>query len=95
MENIKLGDWYYTNDGYGDVAGYLFIARQGDFIIGAPEYYGCETITEQLDHMYDETYSEGGVNMYLHRIDECYTTLEEAEKNLVNEEDWEEYLTED
>lgn len=95
MENIKLGDWYYTDDGYGDVAGYVFIARQGDFIIGAPEYYGCKTITEQLDYMYDETYSEDGVNMYLHRIDECYTTREEAERSLINEEDWEEYLTED
>ena len=95
MENIKLGDWYYTDDGYGDVAGYLFIARQGDFIIGVPEYLGYDTVLEQLEDMCDETLDGYCVNMYIHKIDRCYTTLEEAEKNLVNEEEWEEYLTED
>ena len=87
ISNLQLGDWYYTIDDYDEVAGYLFIARQGQFIIGAPEYYHCAgNAVDQLHEMCDETLSNDGVGMYVHLADKCYSTLEEAEKHLEDNE---------
>ena len=50
VSNLQLGDTYYTEDNYGEVAGYIFVARQGQFIIGTARYRGY-TIVDQLHRM--------------------------------------------
>lgn len=82
VSNMQLGDTYYTEDGYGDVAGYIFVAQQGQFIIGAAEYWGY-SIVDQLHQMCEETLEEGGVDMYIHYANKCYPTLSEAKKNIL------------
>jgi hypothetical protein len=86
INNLQLGDTYYTENGYGDVDGYIFVARQGQFIIGVEEYWGC-SIVNQLHQMCEETLEEDGVNMYIHYVNKCYPTLSEAEKNILGSED--------
>ena len=86
VSNLQLGDWYYTKDNYDDIAGFLFVARQGGFIIGVSEYMeyaGC--IVEQLHEMCEETLESHGVEMFVHHADKCYATLEEAEKEVEEE----------
>ena len=83
VNNLKLGDTYYTIDGYNEVTEYLFVAQQGQFIIGSSEYFHCAgNVIEQLNEMSDETLENEGVDMYVHRAENCYPTLEEAESNL-------------
>lgn len=86
VNNLHLGDKYYTEDNYGEVAGYIFVARQGQFIIGVAKYYGY-SIVDQLHRMCEETLEEDGVDMYVHDAKKCYSTYEEAEKNIVGSED--------
>ena len=86
VSNLHLGDTYYTEDNYGGVTGYIFIARQGQFIIGTAEYW-CYRIVDQLHRMCEETLEEDGVNMYVHYADKCYLTYEEAKKNIVESEE--------
>lgn len=62
------------------------MARQGQFIIGVAEYWGC-SIVNQLHQMCEETLEEDGVDMYIHYANKCYLTLSEAEKNIVESED--------
>lgn len=77
--NYKVGDWYYTKDEDGDVCGYLFVARQGHFIIGASEYSHCSgDIEAQLNEMCEETLENQGVTVYIHNADLCYSSYEEA-----------------
>lgn len=85
VSNLQLGDMYYTEDGYGDVVGYVFVARQGQFIIGVTEYYGY-SITDQIHKMCEETLEEDGVDMCIHYADKCYQTYEEAERNIFGSE---------
>lgn len=86
VSNLQLGDTYYTKDYYGDVAGYVFVARQGQFIIGVARYRGY-SIVDQLHQMCEETLEEDGVDMYIHYANKCYPTYEEAEKFIVGNED--------
>lgn len=87
VSNLQLGDTYYTEDGYGDVTGYTFVARQGQFIIGTVEYWNCRNrIVDQLHQMCEETLEEDGVDMYVHYANECYPTYEEAEENILGSE---------
>jgi hypothetical protein len=86
VNNLKLGDTYYTEDGYGDVGGYVFVARQGQFIIGTARYRGYH-IVDQLHRMCEETLEEDGVCMYVHDADKCYSTYEEAEAVIMGSED--------
>jgi uncharacterized protein (UPF0371 family) len=86
VSNLQLGDTYYTEDNYGDVSGYIFVARQGQFIIGTAEYCGYH-IVDQLHQMCEETLEEEGVNMYVHYANKCYPTYEEAEKNIAGSGD--------
>ena len=82
VSNLQLGDWYYTDDGYGEVSGFLFIARQGQFIIGTPQYMSCAgSIVDQLHQMCEETLEQDGVEVYIHYANKCYSTVEEAEEN--------------
>jgi hypothetical protein len=85
VSNLQLGDTYYTEDNYGDVSGYIFVARQGQFIIGTAEYCGYH-IVDQLHQMCEETLEEEGVNMYVHYANKCYVTYEEAEKSITESE---------
>jgi hypothetical protein len=88
VSNLQLGDKYYTEDNYGDVTGYTFVARQGQFIIGTAEYGNCHhRIVDQLHQMCEETLEEDGVNMYIHYANKCYPTYEEAEKNIAGSGD--------
>jgi hypothetical protein len=48
VNNLKLGDTYYTEDNYGEVTGYIFVARQGQFIIGTSEYWCYQGIDAYL-----------------------------------------------
>ena len=86
VSNLQLGDTYYTEDGYGDVSGYVFVARQGQFIIGTARYRGY-SIVDQLHQMCEETLEEDGVDMYIHYANKCYPTLGEAKKNIAESED--------
>lgn len=87
VSNMQLGDTYYTEDNDGDIAGYTFIARQGQFIIGTAEYGNCRhRIVDQLHQMCEETLEEDGVDMYIHYANKCYLTLSEAEKNIMESE---------
>lgn len=87
VSNLKLGDTYYTEDGYGDVAGYIFVAQQGQFIIGVAEYMGYP-IMNQLHRMCEETLEDDGVDMYIHYANKCYPTYEEAEDAIMESEDY-------
>lgn len=88
VSNLQLGDKYYTEDNYGDVTGYTFVARQGQFIIGTAEYWHCRNrIVDQLHQMCEETLEGDGVNMYIHYANKCYPTYEEAEKNIAGSGD--------
>lgn len=86
VSNLQLGDTYYTEDNYGEIAGYIFVARQEQFIIGVAKYYGY-SIVDQLHRMCEETLEDDGVGMYVHYANKCYPTYEEAEKNIVESED--------
>ena len=86
VSNLQLGDTYYTEDNYGEVTGYIFVARQGQFIIGVARYRGY-SIVDQLHQMCEETLVGDGVNMYVHYANKCYSTYEEAEKNIVGNEE--------
>lgn len=86
VSNMQLGDVYWTENGYGDISGYVFVARQGQFIIGVAEYCGY-SIVDQLHQMCEETLEEDGVDMYVHYANKCYSTCEEAEKNILGNED--------
>jgi hypothetical protein len=49
---MQLGDVYWTENGYGGISDYVFVARQGQFIIGVEEEYDCRNrIVDQLHHM--------------------------------------------
>lgn len=86
VSNLQLGDTYYTEDGYGDVSGYIFVARQGQFIIGVAKYCGY-SIVDQLHQMCEETLEEDGVDMYVHYANKCYPTYEDAEAIILGSED--------
>jgi hypothetical protein len=85
VSNLQLGDTYYTEDCYGDVAGYVFVARQGQFIIGTAKYRGY-FIVDQLHQMCEETLEEDGVDMYIHYANKCYPTYEDAEAVILGSE---------
>ena len=88
VSNLQLGDTYYTEDNYGEVAGYIFVARQGQFIIGTAVYYHYrDSIVDQLHKMCEETLEDDGVYMYVHYADKCYPTYEEAEKFIAESEE--------
>lgn len=87
VNNLQLGDTYYTEDNYGEATGYIFVARQGQFIIGTSEYWHYQgRIVDQLHRMCEETLEEDGVDMYVHYADKCYPTYEEAEESIVGSE---------
>lgn len=87
ISNLQLGDVYYTEDNYGEATGYIFIARQGQFIIGTSEYWHYKgRIVDQLHQMCEETLEEDGVDMYVHYANKCYATYEEAEKCIAESE---------
>lgn len=80
ITNYNLGDWYWTHDSDGEVAACLYVARQGQFIIGVSEYMHCEgRIVDQLHEMVEKSQENEGVSMYLHYANDCYATREEAE----------------
>ena len=84
VADLKLGDWYFTVDNYGDAAGYLFVARQGQFIIGTPEDTMYQRrIVDQLHEMCEESLDGESVDLYIHYANKCYMTLEEAEEGLL------------
>lgn len=86
VSNLQLGDTYYTEDDYGDISGYVFVARQGQFIIGVAKYHGY-SIVDQLHQMCEKTLEEDGVDMYIHYANKCYPTYEEAEAVILGSED--------
>jgi len=81
VSNLQLGDTYYTKDYYGDTVGYVYIARQGQFIIGTSEYCHCDGIVDQLHIMCEDTLEANGVDMYVHYANKCYETYEEAKES--------------
>jgi len=85
LANIKLGDWYYTKDINGDVAGYIFVARQGQFILGVPERLRfAGRIGEQLQEMCDECFRNGFTEcIALHHESRCFRTFKEAKTTRV------------
>lgn len=88
VNNLQLGDTYYTEDNEGEPTGYIFVARQGQFVIGTSVYWHYRnSIVDQLHRMCEETLEEDGVNMYVHYANKCYSTYEEAEKSIVESED--------
>ena len=89
VSNLQLGDVYWTENGYGGISDYVFVARQGQFIIGVEEEYGCRNrIVDQLHRMCEETLEEDGVDMYVHYANKCYPTYEDAETIILGSEDW-------
>lgn len=82
VSNLQLGDTYYTEDNYGDIEGYVFVARQGQFIIGVAKYRGY-SIVDQLHRMCEETLEDNGVETYIHYANRCYPTYEDAEENIL------------
>ncbi|SDW44785.1 hypothetical protein SAMN05216391_10819 [Lachnospiraceae bacterium KHCPX20] len=87
VSNLQLGDVYYTEDDYGEATRYIFIARQGQFIIGTSEYRHCHGIVDQLHTMCEETLEDEGVDMYVHYANKCYATYEEAKKRIEESEE--------
>lgn len=80
ISELKLGDVYYTKENYdGETYGYTFIARQGEYVIGADDYMACDDINEQLEQMCEESIYDQGVSVYIHHADKCFMTPEEAD----------------
>lgn len=82
ITDYKLGEWYWTKDSDGEPCAFLFLARQGQFIIGVSEYmHHAGRIVDQLHEMCAESIDNEGVNVYLHYADECFATEEEAKES--------------
>lgn len=73
--------WCVDEEGE-DVTGYFFMATCGDYVIVMSHYFGCDSLGEQLQEMYEESLEEEGVNVYMFRKDDVYDTYEEGMKAL-------------
>lgn len=87
---FKVGQLIYAieieedNWDEAEVSGLLFMAECSNYIIACSEYMSYEGDFEsQLEEMYNESFEEQGVDVYLVRKDLCFETFNQAEDYLI------------
>lgn len=87
LPQFKLGDEVWVvNRCENDYSGYMVLAQAGNYVI-ATSYINDYDLNETLEYLVEDTLDNMDTDLCVFRLDDCFATKEEAEKELEEEEE--------